>query len=114
MFLTTNRINAVDPAFKSRLDLILPYHDLDEAARRRVWVNFVGLLAPGASEISDLDFDNLAKSELNGREVKNSIKTALVLAAREGPLKMRHLRVVLNIRERVIDFELGNHRVSKR
>lgn len=100
MFLTTNRIDAIDMAFKSRIDLILPYHDLDESARRNVWVNFISHLALEASEIRDSDFDELAKSELNGRETKNSIKTAQVLVAGEGPLTMKHLQIVLNIRKR--------------
>jgi len=114
MFLTTNRINAIDPAFKSRLDLILPYHDLDEAARRSVWVSFISLLSPGVAEIHDDDFGELAKSKMNGREIKNSIKTALILAARDKPLRMEHLKIVFTIRERVADFDLDNHRTGKR
>lgn len=115
MFLTTNRIGAIDPAFKSRIDLILPYYDLDELARRRVWANFVDLLEPGTYEIGERDFDELAKSELNGREIKNSIKTAQVLAAREGPLTMKHLRIVLNIRKRCYHLSLGdNHKTGPR
>jgi AAA+ superfamily predicted ATPase len=114
MFLTTNRINAIDPAFKSRIDLILPYHDLDETARRRVWVNFFSLLSPTVAKLYDDDFDELAKSKMNGREIKNSIKTALVLAARDKPLRMKHLKVVLTIRERVADFDLDDHHPRKR
>lgn len=43
---------------------------------------------------------------MNGREIKNSIKTAMVLAERKnGALKLEHLLVVLNIRKRVTTFE---------
>ncbi|KAM5349424.1 hypothetical protein ACJ41O_005929 [Fusarium nematophilum] len=101
MFLTTNRFSAIDPAFKSRLDLILPYSDLDEASRRKVWVNFVQKLGPGVASISDEDFDELAKTEMNGREIKNSIKMALVLAKRDKPLRLKHLTTVVNIHTRV-------------
>jgi hypothetical protein len=41
-------------------------------------------MAPGSSELSESDFDELAKSELNGREIKNTTKTAQVLATCEG------------------------------
>ena len=105
MFLTTNRISAIDPAFRSRLDLILPYHDLSEVSRRQVWVNFIQKLGPGIASISESDFDELAKTQLNGREIKNSIKTALVLANHDKPLRLKHLSVILNIRTRVANLE---------
>lgn len=116
MFLTTNRTTSIDPAFKSRIDLILPYFDLDFAARKQVWKNFIAWMAPlvterksdiegssrFSSQLSEEDFEKMARVELNGREIKNSIKTSLVLAGRDGDhlLKMRHLQVVLKIRER--------------
>lgn len=105
MFLTTNRISAIDPAFKSRLDLIIPYSDLNEASRRKVWTNFIGLLGAGAASVSEEDFDVLAKAQLNGREIKNCIKTALVLAHRDRPLKLKHLVTVLDVRKRVESME---------
>ncbi|KAI1418817.1 hypothetical protein F5Y12DRAFT_781101, partial [Xylaria sp. FL1777] len=101
MFLTTNRITAIDGAFKSRIDLILPYLDLDQTSRRKIWVNFIQKLEPGVASISDNDLDEFSRTPLNGREIKNSIKTALVLADRDKPLKRKHIEVVLNIRKRV-------------
>lgn len=101
MFLTTNRSTAIDSAFQSRIDLILPYSDLDQAGRRKVWVNFIKKLRPGVASISEGDFDELANTPLNGREIKNSIKTALVLAHTDRPLRLKHLTVVLKIRKRV-------------
>ncbi|PKS12565.1 hypothetical protein jhhlp_000773 [Lomentospora prolificans] len=105
MFLTTNRLTAIDGAFKSRIDLILPYSDLDEPARRKVWVNFIQKLDLGVASIDEDDFDILAKTALNGREIKNSIKTALVLAKKDKPLRLKHLEIVLNIRKRVENME---------
>ncbi|KAI8953402.1 P-loop containing nucleoside triphosphate hydrolase protein [Xylaria longipes] len=102
MFLTTNRITAIDNAVKSRIDLILPYLELDEQNRRKVWVNFLQKLKPGIASISDSDLDELAKTPLNGREIKNSIKTALVLANTDKPLGLKHLKVVLGIRNRAL------------
>jgi SpoVK/Ycf46/Vps4 family AAA+-type ATPase len=102
MFLTTNRMEAIDEAFKSRMDLILPYSPLDSSARRQVWKNFLNLLGPGNHKISETDLDELAECEnLNGREIKNLIKTAYVLPLPERPVEMGHLRTVLNIRKRL-------------
>lgn len=105
MFLTTNRLGAIDTAFRSRVDLILPYHNLSAAARRNIWVNFVQRLQPGASKIEEGDFDELAEAELNGREIKNTLKTAQVLAMRDGCLTIAHLRVVLSIRKRALNLD---------
>ncbi|KAK4160328.1 member of AAA-ATPase family [Cladorrhinum sp. PSN259] len=107
MFLTTNRLSAIDAAFKSRLDLILPYHDLTEESRRNVWKNFIQNLPADSVSFEDKDFDELAKNEMNGREIKNSIKTSLVLVNEDEKLTMDHLRVVLNIRQRIVSVEKG-------
>lgn len=56
--------------------------------------------------MNDDDFDELAKTSMNGREIKNLIKTALVLAARDKPLKMAHFKVGLGIRTEVDQLEL--------
>ncbi|KUL87578.1 hypothetical protein ZTR_04635 [Talaromyces verruculosus] len=101
MFLTTNRVEAIDDAFQSRMDLIFRYPSLDKAARRQVWERFLGILGPGNHEITDSDLDEIAKSELNGREIKNAIKTAYVLASDDGRLTMSHLQIVLGVRNRL-------------
>ncbi|KAI5868705.1 hypothetical protein GGS23DRAFT_546838 [Durotheca rogersii] len=114
MFLTTNRLNVIDPAFKSRIDLILPYYNLDKSSRRAVWVNFINKQGPGAADISDRDFDELAEVEANGRDIKNIVKTALVFSTRMTvPLRLEHLRTVLNIRERVVSFGLNDDRAKR-
>ncbi|KAL1848879.1 hypothetical protein VTK73DRAFT_10061 [Phialemonium thermophilum] len=89
MFLTTNRFGSIDPALRSTIDLILPYADLDEPVRRSVWVGFVQRLKPGVAAVTEGDLDLLAKRVLNEREIKNPIKTALVLVSRDMPLKYR-------------------------
>jgi hypothetical protein len=106
MFLTTNRISAIDTAFKGRIDLILPYYDLDEGSRKSVWRNFISRLGPGAADIGQDDYDILAQNEMNGREIKNSIKTAMILAERKKvPMNLGDIQVVLDIRNRVATFE---------
>ncbi|KAI1737685.1 P-loop containing nucleoside triphosphate hydrolase protein [Xylaria scruposa] len=107
MFLTTNRIDAIDPAFRSRIDLIVPYSPLDVATRKQIWVNFIRRLPPEAIDLQDSDIDELAKNELNGREIKNLLKTALIVAARDKPLRMHHFELMLGVRKRATSLGLN-------
>lgn len=101
MFLTTNRASAIDKAFESRIDLVIPYEDLDVTARRSVWENFLGHIVTG--KFKSPDFDTLFAYPLNGREIKNAIKLAEIMAAHEGiELGMEQLKDVLNMRRRAL------------
>lgn len=86
MFLTTNKIENIDDAFQSRIDIILPYGDLNAEARLQVWVNFIN--KSGGTELFDLteqQVQQLAKEyHLNGREIKNLVKSALLVAGKFG------------------------------
>ncbi|RFU78510.1 p-loop containing nucleoside triphosphate hydrolase [Trichoderma arundinaceum] len=85
LFLTTNRAASLDHAFQSRVDLFLPYSDLTTAARRQVWQNFVMRAGgEGRFEVHDKDYDRLSELKLNGREIKNLIKSARLLSMKSG------------------------------
>lgn len=100
MILTTNRMTTIDPAFESRIDVTLAYQDLTKQARAEIWTNFVQILGPRA-ELSEDDVQQAAEYSLNGRQIKSAIKTASILAASEKiPLNLRHLKVVIGLRER--------------
>jgi len=44
------------------------------------------------------DYTTLAKFELNGRQIKNTVRTAQALAVNKGePLAMKHIRQVLDV-----------------
>ncbi|KAI0411236.1 hypothetical protein F5X98DRAFT_380959 [Xylaria grammica] len=108
LFLTTNRVATIDTAFESRIDLIIPYDDFDQAARRQVWVNFANSLVSGAHELCEADFKELSEQKLNGREIKSTVKTGLMLAQSEGKtLEMEHLRIVLGVRQRAAEYLHG-------
>lgn len=99
MFLTTNRISVLDPAFQSRIHLSLAYDVLAEDAKRKVWTNLLGRIPQDSRNVSEADLDVLAKAALNGREIKNVISTAVLLAEDLGkPLEQSHLDTVLRIR----------------
>ncbi|EEU39866.1 uncharacterized protein NECHADRAFT_39197 [Fusarium vanettenii 77-13-4] len=96
MFLTTNRVSSFDPAFESRIHLTIHYPKLDVDSRLHVWNTFVKIEAGGVSEA---ELGELAKEELNGRQIKNVVKTARLLAFEEGvPLCSGHINTVLRIK----------------
>lgn len=77
----------------------LAYKNLDFASRRHVWSQFLARTA-NAEKFTDPELDELAKAELNGRQIKNALKTASLLAwSQETRLRFKHVKVVLNLRE---------------
>jgi SpoVK/Ycf46/Vps4 family AAA+-type ATPase len=97
MFLTTNRVESLDPAFQSRVQCALRYQPLNAAGRRAIWEDL--LARRGAGEVdTEVDLDSLAAHELNGRQIKNVLQLALALARHENvPLGKRHLAATLEV-----------------
>lgn len=158
MFLTTNRVQTFDAAFQSRIHISLEYPELDKAARKAIWQNFLerhdvaqaaardktALPLPGAAkseptrkrvstspvpdaEVVDNGYDDeendatkkvaeelhqqltqphqiskdeimkLADLRINGRQIKNFLKTAQLLAIyKQEPLSYSHLETVVS------------------
>ncbi|KAI5924098.1 P-loop containing nucleoside triphosphate hydrolase protein [Camillea tinctor] len=97
MFLTTNRISDIDEAFHSRIHLSLEYPPLDEASRRAVWDGFLNRQTQG-HEIRPEEVDRLSRLEINGRVIKNVLKTGNLLACSKGEkLALKHIATVLQI-----------------
>jgi hypothetical protein len=71
MFLTTNRIRDIDPAVKSRMNLLLSYPDLKRDDRIHIWTN---LTERNKIQISKDAIILLADKEMNGREIRNNVK----------------------------------------
>ncbi|KAJ5380366.1 uncharacterized protein N7496_002794 [Penicillium cataractarum] len=98
LFLTTNRAEHIDPAFESRIHLSLNYKELDATSRRHIWSQFL-TRSPNTVTFSDEQLDQLAVAQLNGRQIKNTIKTASLLAwSQQKELGFEHVQVVLNLR----------------
>ncbi|KAK8875165.1 TOB3 [Apiospora arundinis] len=120
MFLTTNRADSFDPAFESRIHLTIQYPQLDPESRLHIWRTFVGLPAspeksscetgptarvvdfetePSTNKITETHLQRFAKEELNGRQIKNIVKTARLLASSEKTgLAPDHVETVLRIK----------------
>ncbi|KAF4335597.1 TOB3 (member of AAA-ATPase family) [Fusarium beomiforme] len=99
MFLTTNRVSSFDPAFESRIHLTIHYPNLDCTSRLHIWKTFVNI-GTDANGLSEDEFGELATIELNGRQIKNVVKTARLLATHEKTqLGMNHINTVLRIKK---------------
>ncbi|KAL4986817.1 P-loop containing nucleoside triphosphate hydrolase protein [Aspergillus falconensis] len=114
LVLTSNRIGTFDEAFKSRVQLTLHYPTLDEASRRRIWSNFVTRLNrtnPEAKADQILErLDELGTFKLNGREIRNSIRTAMLLAEFRGEsLQYSHLQDVIDVSNEFEQYLCDTH-----
>ncbi|RCI08865.1 hypothetical protein L249_4982, partial [Ophiocordyceps polyrhachis-furcata BCC 54312] len=97
LFLTTNRVETFDEAFQSRIHIALRYDALDGKARKAIFNMFIQRIkALGRLELqpfTEEDVDELARQELNGREIKNVMGSAQDLAVSRGErFSMRHIR----------------------
>jgi hypothetical protein len=100
LFMTTNRVDNIDAAFQSRIHVSLDYPDLSAESRRMIWKNFLGA-ATLESGFSDKDLDELSLLQLNGRQIKNILKVAQLLASRKkSVLKREFIDTVLAIENR--------------
>jgi SpoVK/Ycf46/Vps4 family AAA+-type ATPase len=96
LFLTTNRVRHFDPAFESRVTIALKYDSLSAAARVQVWKNLLHRVSVPVD--SDINYDVLSQHELNGRQIKNSVRLAASLAKERGsPVNQDVLLTTLRI-----------------
>ncbi|EAQ93477.1 hypothetical protein CHGG_01712 [Chaetomium globosum CBS 148.51] len=79
---TTARVEDIDDAFQCSLPVTIEYPDLTSASRRAIWGNFLRG-STIKSSLTDKDIHELAELKLNGRQIKNVLKTAQLLAAPE-------------------------------
>ncbi|KAK0205263.1 P-loop containing nucleoside triphosphate hydrolase protein [Desarmillaria ectypa] len=116
LFLTTNRISTFDEAFLSRFSIAIKYRELDCAGRYVVWRKFFEMagstivedgtvsVEKGTSTVFQVDLKTLSRKNLNGRTIKNIIRTAQALALSDKqPLGIKHVQVVLQAQEKFLD-----------
>ncbi|KAF2437566.1 P-loop containing nucleoside triphosphate hydrolase protein [Karstenula rhodostoma CBS 690.94] len=97
MFLTTNRVNTFDPAFASRIHISINYKELSIASRRTVWKNFLDN-SPQDHVITTKELDELSRLSMNGRQIKNILKIARLLATRQdAKLDRQHIMTTLEV-----------------
>lgn len=101
LFLTTNRVENIDPAFQSRIHVCMDYLPLTEESRTHVWRNFLKGIPHNFSE---KEVQSAAGYNMNGREIKNVLKTAQLLAGRKGrSVRWADCETVLKTEKRYCD-----------
>ncbi|EFQ25337.1 ATPase [Colletotrichum graminicola M1.001] len=121
LFLTTNRVQAFDAAFTSRIHVALHYKNLTDVDRERIWANNFERLdrdsngrvrvAVSTREYA-YDSRDVRALRWNGREIRNALQTALALAesdtADEGIERVciteKHLRAVVKMSRGFRDY----------
>jgi SpoVK/Ycf46/Vps4 family AAA+-type ATPase len=73
LFLTTNRVEVIDPAFASRITARIHYEKLDVSARTKVWRRMVDA---AKIEIPTEELAKLAEKTMNGRQIRNVVRLA--------------------------------------
>ena len=99
IFLTTNLYSTIDTAFRSRVNIHLVFKPLPFSSRLVLWEKFLGRL-PGTevrAKVDEREMEELAKWELNGREIKNAIKTVRTWCVCKG-FEMNLLRLESGIK----------------
>jgi len=108
LFVTTNRVKTFDTAFQSRIHVALKFNNLEFEARCNIWRNFRSqiqheMMADGITPVMNFGEEDcriLAERVINGRQIKNAMATAKILAANEGNvLTLDHITFVLDIQE---------------
>lgn len=90
-FLTTNREEVIDDAFRSRATLRLAYPDLVEESRTRVWSQLL--------RRAELEFEGniseLAKENVNGRNIRNAIRVLKMFHPKAAIIGMKEIHEAL-------------------
>jgi hypothetical protein len=82
MILTTNRVQTIDAAFKSRIHLSLTYPPLSTKCRGRLWETFIlkGTRQQRPRWLDAKFLKEISEEEVNGRDIKNIVRVAHALA----------------------------------
>jgi hypothetical protein len=98
LFLTTNREVVFDEALQSRIHISINYPGLSMEAKRSIWLSF--LKRSGQPDIPEPVMRKLASFDLNGRQIKNAVNTASILAKEDDKqLTLEHVMKVISINE---------------
>ncbi|ROV95022.1 hypothetical protein VMCG_08305 [Cytospora schulzeri] len=95
LIMTTNRGDSIDRAFRSRVHLTLFYPDLEADAKEHIWRQFIARSAQ-EDALTDETYARLAQLPMNGRQIKNVVQIATLLAAQQkSNLGFEQIRTVL-------------------
>ncbi|KAF9258542.1 P-loop containing nucleoside triphosphate hydrolase protein [Marasmius fiardii PR-910] len=106
LFLTTNRVKAFDEAFLSRIHVALHFTHLPIESKIKIWTAFIRKVG-ALDAVSPAQIEIMAKRNVNGRQIKNAVRTAQSLAVGKGQvLSFGHFMETLDAMEEFEkDFE---------
>ncbi|KAL4786821.1 P-loop containing nucleoside triphosphate hydrolase protein [Aspergillus varians] len=100
LLLTSNRHDSIDPAFQSRIHFCFAYQPLGLDAREQVWSTFFARAAeadPVVLKVSVEERKELARIELNGRQIKNVMSISQAYAVENNvPITADDIRVAIS------------------
>ncbi|KAK1759718.1 P-loop containing nucleoside triphosphate hydrolase protein [Echria macrotheca] len=114
LILTSNRVGTFDEAFKSRVQLALHYPAIDERGREEIWLEFIQDLQKQGADANYPQLREripaLARNPLNGRQIRNAIRTARQLASQaKQPLSYDHLRKAIKVAHEFEQYVVETH-----
>ena len=115
LFLTTNRPGSLDEAFQSRIHITIGLPELHAESQMKVWSIFVKDLAIGEAEkiaiLKHVKEDIEKNGNLNGRQIRNAVRTAIAIAAqKKEQVSEHHIKDVLGIGR---DFKVYLEQVNR-
>jgi AAA+ superfamily predicted ATPase len=101
LILTSNRVGTFDEAFKSRVQLALHYPSINGLRETNINAK--------TNELKN-KIDVLARHKLNGREIRNTVKTAMQLAHyRKESLEYSHFQRVIEVADEFEKYLVDTH-----
>lgn len=79
LFLTTNRAQHIDAAFRSRISMTIEYPEMTGERQEKVWRNLLQ-----SAGVEGIDTSKLTGPKLNGRQIKSIIRLAQTVARARG------------------------------
>ena len=93
----------MDPAFQSRIQIAIPYEELVPSQRELIWRSLLSSLLIELTDhdraIIERELPTLSKHPLNGRQIRNTLKLATLLAlddvVSDGRVQLKHIKKAL-------------------
>ncbi|KAH8891768.1 P-loop containing nucleoside triphosphate hydrolase protein [Thozetella sp. PMI_491] len=94
LFLTTNRLNTMDAAFESRIQVGIGFKDLTDDIRQQIWTKLLHI--KGYEDVvTPRVLQRLSRAKLNGRQIRNVLNVAEGYSfneySRQGCMEERHV-----------------------
>ncbi|KAL6408501.1 uncharacterized protein AUP68_08358 [Ilyonectria robusta] len=107
MFLTTNRLGDIDPAFHSRIHISIPYSDLTDSQRASIWRDLAREKCD--CTFSDAEAELLGTLPVDGRTIKNVLRLATLFAKTRGDEAVMTMSDIVE----VLPLAVGDSTVAK-